>query len=255
MNAGSPAYINPINDNTNHNYPDTHTSHSKILSSGKRKGGAKKKFTPEEDKILKEVVRDISTNNWNAVAQELPGRNGRQCRERWNNYVNPKFKKGSFTPEEDDLLDKKYAELGPRWHLIASFFPNRSCNIIKNRFFTRERRQNKIKNAEVKIDNTTKPSNDSFQAENIVKINKNEFPHELNYLPEEPSVITKSEYGIQQVKNEFFKQESSPEEPEIHEENQSAEDAFNFLDRLVPKNDILFSSNGGEMDFLLEMFF
>jgi hypothetical protein len=104
---------------------------------------SKNKFTPEEDAHLKDIIQNCGCRDWNEVASYFPGRNPRQCRERWNNYVNPRVMKVPWTPMEDCLLKQKYAELGPKWHIIAKFFPNRSKNYVKNRWLTMQRHQRK----------------------------------------------------------------------------------------------------------------
>ncbi|OHS94208.1 Myb-like DNA-binding domain containing protein [Tritrichomonas foetus] len=103
------------------------------------------KFTPHEDQLLLQAVSQFGSSDWHVVAAKVPGRNARQCRERWNNYVNPAIVASPWTKEEDQLLLAKYEELGPRWHTIASFFSTRSTNNIKNRFFTLQR-HNRRKN-------------------------------------------------------------------------------------------------------------
>jgi hypothetical protein len=107
------------------------------------KGLPKNKFTPEEDMRLKEIIRNGACEDWAAVASHFPDRNPRQCRERWNNYVNPAVMKLPWTPMEDFLLEQKYAELGPKWQIIAKFFPTRSKNYVKNRWLTIQRRLRK----------------------------------------------------------------------------------------------------------------
>jgi hypothetical protein len=74
----------------------------------------------------------------------MPGRSARQCRERWCNYINPDIQKTPWSAEDDLLLKEKVSELGTRWHAILSFFPGRSKNQVRNRWFTIERRLAKI---------------------------------------------------------------------------------------------------------------
>ena len=45
-------------------------------------GVCKKAWTPAEDKILQEVVEKNGAHRWSTVAGYLPGRMGKQCRER-----------------------------------------------------------------------------------------------------------------------------------------------------------------------------
>lgn len=104
----------------------------------------KANFTPEEDELLLQTVKQHGTRDWHKIALNLPGRNTRQCRERWNNYVNPEISSMCpWTPEDDDLLMKKYDEIGPKWHLLSTFFTGRSTNSIKNRFIMLKRRRNR----------------------------------------------------------------------------------------------------------------
>ena len=45
-------------------------------------GVCKKAWTPAEDKVLQEVVEKNGAHRWSTVAGHLPGRMGKQCRER-----------------------------------------------------------------------------------------------------------------------------------------------------------------------------
>ena len=110
----------------------------------KRKPGKfKNKFTPAEDALLLEVVDRFGCKDWSEVASHLQGRNARQCRERWNNYVNPAIAKLPWTPAEDRLLEQKFREFGTKWHSIAAFFPNRSKNSIKNHWMAHQKKMNR----------------------------------------------------------------------------------------------------------------
>lgn len=64
----------------------------------------------------------------------MPGRNGRQCRDRYQNYLIENFKKGGWTEEEDEFVIKKYFEIGPHWVEIAKGLKGRSGNNVKNRW-------------------------------------------------------------------------------------------------------------------------
>jgi hypothetical protein len=107
------------------------------MDDGRGPGKFKCKFTPLDDARLSDAVRRCGTGSWAVVARQVPGRNARQCRERWANYVNPTLEQTPLSPSEELLLDKKFAELGPSWHVIASFFPTRSRNFIKNQWVAR----------------------------------------------------------------------------------------------------------------------
>lgn len=105
------------------------TSLAQCESTSKRK-----KFTAEEDDKLRELVKEVGLGKWEKIASLLPGRSGRQCRDRYRNYLSPGFFNGQWTQEEDDLLASKYFELGPHWSQIVKYFPNRSANSLKNRW-------------------------------------------------------------------------------------------------------------------------
>jgi len=55
-------------------------------------------------------------NRWAEIAKYLPGRNGKQCRERWHNQLDPAIRKDAWTAEEDFTLIAKQvrARLLPR---------------------------------------------------------------------------------------------------------------------------------------------
>lgn len=94
----------------------------------------RKKFSAEEDEILSEMVEKFGPKKWNRIAQYLPFRTARQCRDRYCNYLAPGFFNGEWLQEEDDLLYEKYKEIGPKWAQMKAFFKNRSPNSLKNRW-------------------------------------------------------------------------------------------------------------------------
>lgn len=109
-------------------------SSSPCEGEAKKKNNIKIKFTEEEDAKLLQLVMQHGTKDWIHISQMMETRNPRQCRERWNNYVNPALRTDPWSAEEDMLLDQKFAEFGPRWNKISKFFKNRSDNSIRNRW-------------------------------------------------------------------------------------------------------------------------
>jgi hypothetical protein len=64
----------------------------------------------------------------------MPGRSGRQCRDRYRNYLCPGITTDQWTAEEDNLLRQKYAELGTQWAKIGKSFRGRTGTALKNRW-------------------------------------------------------------------------------------------------------------------------
>jgi hypothetical protein len=107
------------------------------------KAHPKVKFTPAEDEQLAEVVSDLGTNDWEAVAKRLAGRNARQCRDRWDNYLSPSVFTGPWTPQEEQELARLVVQFGYAWKRIAGFFPSRSDVNVKSRWRRMQRRMAK----------------------------------------------------------------------------------------------------------------
>ena len=94
----------------------------------------RKRFSPQEDMLIKNLALNKELS-WDDIAKRLPGRTGRQCRDRYNNYLNKLVIHKEWSPEEDKIIIQKYKELGPRWAQISNFLEGRSGNNVKNRWY------------------------------------------------------------------------------------------------------------------------
>ena len=109
---------------------------TKILQPGLVKGP----WTAQEDAKLYEWVKKQGPTKWTLCSEIIPGRSGKQCREHWNNSLNPDVKKGLWSSEEDYLIMIFYKKYDGSWKKIIPIFKNRTENSIKNRFFSQLRK-------------------------------------------------------------------------------------------------------------------
>ena len=104
--------------------------YEKVLNPSLIKGS----WTREEDQTIIEFVRTHGTKSWAKLSLILPGRIGKQCRERWKNHLDPDVNRDPWTPEEDQTLIQLHSQIGNQWVKIAEHLPGRSDNSIKNRW-------------------------------------------------------------------------------------------------------------------------
>ena len=95
----------------------------------------------EEDEALVELISTTKPKAWNLIARllnnkihkSIPVRKGRQCRERWLNFLDPSLKKDMWSVEEDKLLLSLHKELGNKWSEISKRLNGRNERSVKTR--------------------------------------------------------------------------------------------------------------------------
>ena len=116
---------------------ECHERWIRYLKPGVRKG----QWTDQEDAVVMEAVtnsKEQPFTRWSDLAQRLPGRVGKQIRDRWVNHLNPNINHLPFSREDDLLLWEGHQKLGKRWVEISTAFfkSTRSENHIKNRWYS-----------------------------------------------------------------------------------------------------------------------
>ena len=154
----------------------------------------KGQWSAQEDKLLEQWVKTNGPKNWEACGRFIQGRKGKQCREHWNNCLNPELKKGNWGPEEDFLIMFFYEKCKGSWKKIIPLFDGRIENSIKNRFYSQLRKY-ATKNMEAKD-----------RKKLIAKIKLNELKNYLNEaLTETRNVLLKKTKMTQEQFELFLK--------------------------------------------------
>lgn len=100
----------------------------------------RKPWQAHEDAQVVELV-DKYGARWARIASFLPGRTGKQVRDRYTNKLRPSINKDEWTKEEEKIFNLLYKQMGNKWSKIASFLPGRTEGQVKNRFYAQFRKK------------------------------------------------------------------------------------------------------------------
>ncbi|OHT00729.1 DNA-binding protein eta2 [Tritrichomonas foetus] len=94
----------------------------------------KVRFTKDQDSLIKQLAEKNPPLKWRDIAEKIPGKSPKQCRERYQHFLAPTVLRIPWTLEEDALLIHCHYYFGTDWAKIAKFFPGRTNNDVKNRY-------------------------------------------------------------------------------------------------------------------------
>ena len=94
-----------------------------------------KKWTNNEDQILKKAILYYGPKNWQQISYCLEGRNNSQAFHRWMKGINPKIKRSKWSFEEDLTLGISLKIYGnKKWSKIANHLGGRTDIQCRERF-------------------------------------------------------------------------------------------------------------------------
>ena len=220
----------------------------------------KGQWSYQEDKLLKQWVKLNGPKDWEACGRFIHGRKGKQCREHWNNCLNPELKKGCWSPEEDFLIMFFYEKCKGSWKKIVPLFQGRIENSIKNRFYSQlrkyatknfERSERKKMKARIKLnvllnylgEALTEAKQDLLEKTNMTDEEFNQFLKENEQKLKENIFQDLEPYNIEQEANLSTSLGGSSNEEDsnsnkisfIHKRKRSIDFITNDLDNIFQK--------------------
>ncbi|KAI8850267.1 Homeodomain-like protein [Chytridium lagenaria] len=90
------------------------------------------RWNRNEDQLLLNAVRRHGRGNWSIISNDIPDRTGVQCRERFENVLNPELRKEEFSEDELQKLMLLIQEHGlGAWSAIARSMDARTPKMCK----------------------------------------------------------------------------------------------------------------------------
>mmetsp|Transcript_3302 Transcript_3302/g.9113 ORF Transcript_3302/g.9113 Transcript_3302/m.9113 type:complete len:237 (-) Transcript_3302:84-794(-) len=106
-------------------------------------GPSRRRWTPQEDQLVGELVRKHGPSRWDTIAAELPGRSAQHVRLRYTNYLRDHTREGQAFTNAEDARILREGTSGPRkWARLAHELGRSHCS-VKNRFQMLQRKADK----------------------------------------------------------------------------------------------------------------
>ena len=128
-----------------------------------------RRFTKDEDELLKKLVQQYGDKNWLAISKQMPKRNSRQCKDRWFQYLCPTTNLTPWSLEELQSLEELVVKYNYNWTTIAKFFNNRPPSQVRNKWkLLQYRKDNNLDDSQfrLKTPNTVTPQTEIEAREN-----------------------------------------------------------------------------------------
>lgn len=134
-------------------------------------------WSAKEDELLIQIASEKGSKKpWTEIASELNARSGskairtgKQCRERWINYLDPEINRGFWTTKEDIKLLESFIQLGKKWAEIAKRVGKRTENCVKNRWVSLMKKYKKELGLETLSKSSRGDDKETLEVEQVAK--------------------------------------------------------------------------------------
>lgn len=105
-----------------------------------------------EDEVLKVAVAKYGLNQWSRVASLLHRKSAKQCKARWNEWLDPSIKKIEWSREEEEKLLHLAKVFPTQWRTISRYIGRTAAQCLERYEFLLDQALKKEQGAEVAIE-------------------------------------------------------------------------------------------------------